>query len=105
MLKLKSKRRINALHFWFSDLVCIHKKFPEPSQGLQEFSLKRYINVIEGSRSPPDRCCSQTLPEARYRIRNLKRALLAPGNSARPPAIRCTAAFSRSIHCAWLCEQ
>jgi hypothetical protein len=47
--------------------------------------------------APPDRCCSRTLSEARYRIRNLKKALLAPGNFAWPPAIRCMAAFSRSI--------
>jgi hypothetical protein len=97
---LKYWSRCDALArstFGLATSCAFTRYFRNPSQELQEFPLKRYINVIEGSRSPPDRCCSRTLSEARYRIRNLKKALLAPGNFAWPPAIRCTAGFSRSI--------
>jgi hypothetical protein len=37
---LKSLRRISALHFWFSNLVCIQKILPEPLGRATGISIK-----------------------------------------------------------------
>lgn len=71
---LTSLRRISALHFRFSDLMCIQKIFPEPLTRATGISIKA---LHQWDWSPPDRCCSQTLSEAGYRIRNLGRVSAA----------------------------
>lgn len=62
-----SLRRISALHFRFSDLVCIQKIFSEPLTRATGISIKA---LHQRDWPPPDRCGSQTLSEAGYRIRN-----------------------------------
>jgi hypothetical protein len=37
---LKPLRCISALHFWFSNLVCIHKVFPQPLTRAAGISVK-----------------------------------------------------------------